>query len=134
MFQTSGEDVTALGLNERLCHSDPCQHFLTDWLPETQQHLGYFFFLLLSLFSSLFLFFPLFFLKLFFSFSFFSLSLFSLFSMNFSPLYFSFFSFSVFSIFLFIYFFFLFSFLVLFFVFFFHQSSLLFYFGRLMTL
>lgn len=122
MFQTSGEDVTALGLNERLCHSDPCQHFLTDWLPETQQHLGYFFFLLLSLFSSLFLFFSLFFFKLFFSFSFFLFLFFSLSSMTFSPLYFSFFSFSVFSIFLFIYFFFLFSFLVLFFVFFFTRA------------
>lgn len=43
MFQTSGEDVTALGLNERLCHSDPCQHFLTDWLPETQRQSDFFF-------------------------------------------------------------------------------------------
>lgn len=67
MFQTSGEDVTALGLNERLCHSDPCQHFLMDWLPETQQQLDYFFFLFLFLF---FLFY-LFFLFFFFTFSFF---------------------------------------------------------------
>lgn len=123
MFQTSGEDVTALGLNERLCHSDPCQHFLTDWLPETQQHLGYFFFLLLSLFSSLFLFFSLFFFKLFFSFSFFLFLFFSLSSMTFSPLYFSFFSFSVFSIFLFIYFFFFFLFLCCFLFFFFFTRA-----------
>lgn len=66
MFQTSGEDVTALGLNERLCHSDPCQHFLTDWLPETQQQLNNFFFLFIFFFL-----FPL------FLFSFFVFSLFS---------------------------------------------------------